>query len=69
MLKSYHEHSEPLFTILNILNTEKINDFLTSLFMFRYHFMNNLPKYFTNSYVNLVPRAFEERCEGQLRPW
>ena len=20
-------------------------------------------------YINLVPRAFEERCEGQLRPW
>ena len=21
------------------------------------------------THLNLVPRAFEERCEGQLRPW
>jgi hypothetical protein len=33
---------------LNILNIANITDFLTSLFMFRYHFMNNLPKYVTN---------------------
>ena len=49
--KSYTEHSEPLFNKLNILNIKKINDFLTSLFMFRYHYLNNLPKYFTNYYV------------------
>ena len=46
--KSYTEHSEPLFNKLNILSIKKINDFLTSLFMFRYHNLNNLPKYFTN---------------------
>ena len=49
--KSYTEHSEPLFNKLNILNIKKINDFLTSLFMFRYHFLNNLPKYFSNYYL------------------
>ena len=32
--KSYTEHSEPLFNKLNILSIKKINDFLTSLFMF-----------------------------------
>ena len=30
---------------------KEINDFLTSLFMFRYHYLNNIPKYFTNYYV------------------
>ena len=49
--KSYTEHSEPLFNKLNILNIKKINDFLTSLFMFRFHYLNNLPKYFTDYYV------------------
>ena len=51
MFKSYSEHSEPLFNEAKILNIEKINDFLTSLFMFRYHYLDNLPKYFTNYYV------------------
>ncbi len=39
MFKSYSEHSEPLFNGAKILNIEKINDFLTSLFMFRYHYL------------------------------
>ena len=51
MFKSYSEHSEPLFNEAKILNIEKINDFLTSLFMFRYHYLDHLPKYFTNYYV------------------
>jgi hypothetical protein len=51
MFKSYSEHSEPLFNEAKILNIEKINDFLISLFMFRYHYLDNLPKYFTNYYV------------------
>ena len=34
--KSYSEHSEPLFNKLYILNIKKINDFLTSLFMFQF---------------------------------
>ena len=49
--KSYTEHSEPLFNKLNTLSIKKINNFLASLFMFRYHNLNNLPKYFTNYYV------------------
>jgi hypothetical protein len=35
MFKSYSEHSEPLFNEAKILNIEKINDFLISLFMFQ----------------------------------
>jgi hypothetical protein len=44
MFKSYSEHSEPLFNEAKILNIviEKINDFLISLFMFRYHYLDNL---------------------------
>ncbi len=51
MFKSYSEHSEPLFNETKILNIEKMKDFPTSLFMFRYHYLDNLPKYFTNYYV------------------
>jgi hypothetical protein len=44
MFTSYSEHSEPLFNEAKILNIviEKINDFLISLFMFRYHYLDNL---------------------------
>ena len=41
---SYLEHTKPIFKELGILNIFKINDFLTSLFMFRYHNLNNLPE-------------------------
>ena len=37
--KSYLEHTEPIFCDLKILNIYKINDYLTSLFMFRYHYI------------------------------
>ena len=39
--KSYLEHTEPIFCDLKILNIYKINDYLTSLFMFRYHYIKN----------------------------
>jgi hypothetical protein len=38
--KSYFDHSEPIFKDLNILNIFEINDYLTALFMFRYHHLN-----------------------------
>ena len=42
--KSYFEHTEPIFQELQILNIYKVNDYLTSLFMFRYFHLQNLPE-------------------------
>ena len=46
--KSFSEHTEPIFKKLTILNIFQINDFLTSLFMFRYFNLKNLPEIFTH---------------------
>jgi hypothetical protein len=46
--KSYSEHTEPLFKKLNLLNIYKINDYMTSLFMFQFYNMNNMPEIFNN---------------------
>jgi hypothetical protein len=37
IFKSYLEHTEPIFKELGILDIYKINDYLTAMFMFRYH--------------------------------
>ncbi len=47
--KSYtdHMHSEPLFLDLKILNIYKINDYLCSIFMYRFNYcQNNLPDFY-----------------------
>ena len=49
--KSYLQHIEPIFKELKILDIYKIDDYLTSLFMFRYHHIKNLPEVFTNYFV------------------
>ena len=49
--KSYFEHTEPIFQELQILNIYKVNDYLTSLFMFRYFHLQNLPEIFTNYFL------------------
>ena len=46
--KSYSDHTEPIFTDLKILNLFKLNEYLTSSFMFRYFHLNDLPDIFTN---------------------
>jgi hypothetical protein len=46
--KSYFDHSEPIFNELQIFNLYKINNYLTSIFMFRYFHLQNLPELFTN---------------------
>ncbi len=46
--KLYMEHTEPIFKELNILDIFKINDYLTAMFMFRYHHLKNLPEEFDN---------------------
>ena len=46
--KSYFDSSEPIFKDLKILNLFKINTYLTSLFMIRYFYIQNLPEIFEN---------------------
>ena len=46
--KSYFDHTEPIFIEMQILNIFKINYYLTSLFMFRYFHLQNLPETFKN---------------------
>ena len=38
------EHTEMIFRELGILDIFKINDYLTGMFMFRYHRLKNLPE-------------------------
>jgi hypothetical protein len=58
--KSYFDHSEPIFKDLNILNIFKINDYLTALFMFLYHHLNNLPEFFKDYFVTDLPTLWHE---------
>jgi hypothetical protein len=58
IFKSYSEHSETIFKNLKILNIYQVNDFLISLFMFRYFNFKNLPEIFmsyfkTNNEIHL----------------
>jgi hypothetical protein len=39
--QSNFSHTEKIFIDLQILNLSKSNNYLTSLFMFRYHHLNN----------------------------
>ena len=49
--KSSQTHTEQIFIDLQILNITKLNDYLTSLLMFRYHHLNNLATFFTNFFI------------------
>ena len=49
--KSYSEHTEMIFKNLEILNVYEINDYLTSIFMFRYFNLKNLPETFAHYFV------------------
>ncbi len=49
--KSYSDHTEPFFNDLKILNLYKLNEYLTSTFMFRYFHLHNLPEIFTNYFM------------------
>ena len=40
------DHSEPSFKHLKILNIHQINDYLCSLFMFRFNYCQNMPGLF-----------------------
>ena len=51
--KSYMKHTEMVFKELGILDIFKINDYLTGMFMFRYHRLKNLPEEFSNYFVSV----------------
>jgi hypothetical protein len=51
IFNSYFDHSEPIFNDLKILNLYKLNDYLTSMFMFRYIHLQHLPELFTNYFI------------------
>jgi hypothetical protein len=48
---SYFDHTEPIFKELEILSIYKLNQYLTSLFMLRYHNLKNLPETFVNYFI------------------
>ena len=50
--KSYSEHTE-IFKNLEILNVYQINDYLNSIFMFRYFKLKNLPETFANYFLTI----------------
>ena len=58
--KSYTEHTKPLFNDLKILNIFKINDYLTSLFMYRCNCTNDLPDIFNGYFIK--NSNFHEHC-------
>ena len=49
--KSYVDYSEPIFNGLKIFNLYKLNDYLTSMYMFRYIHLRNLPELLTNYFI------------------
>ena len=67
--KSYFEHSEPIFHHLKMLSLYKINYYLTSMFMFRYFHLKNLPELFTiiqnmtNSRANFLCIYYKQNRE------
>ena len=48
------DHSELLFFNLKILNVYKINDYLCSLFMYRYNYGKKLPDLYMNYFKNII---------------
>ena len=49
--KSYSDHTKPIFSDLKILNLYKLNEYLTSLFVFRYFHLHNLSEIFKDYFV------------------
>jgi hypothetical protein len=65
--KSYSEHSETIFKNLKILNIYQVNDFLISLFMFRYFNLKNLPEIFMSYFkTNNEVHHYNTRKISQL---
>ena len=49
--QSFQTHIEQIFIDLQVLNINKLNNYLTSLFMFWYRHLNNLPISFNNFFI------------------
>jgi hypothetical protein len=63
--KSYTKHTKPLFNDLKILNIFKINDYLTSLFMYRCNCTNYLPDIFNGYFIK--NSNIHEHCKKFIR--
>ena len=78
------DHSEPLFLDLKILNIYKINDYLCSIFMYRFnYYQNNLPDFYcgyfkqnnelhnynTGSALHFLIRSFRFKYENRSGVW
>ena len=47
----FYSHTEKKFDDLQILSFSKLNNYLISLFIFRYHHLQNLPHSFTDFFI------------------
>ena len=52
-----------IFKELGILVIFKINDYLTAMFMFRYHHLKNLPEVFENYFLTNIIRSINTTRE------
>ena len=52
-----------IFKELGILDIFKINDYLTAMFMFRYHHLKNLPDVFENYFLTNIIRSINTTRE------
>ena len=52
-----------IFKELGILDIFKINDYLTAMFMFRYHHLKNLPEVFENNFLTNIIRSINTTRE------
>ena len=52
-----------IFKELGILDIFKINDYLTAMFMFRYHHLKNLPEVFENYFLTNIIRSINTTRE------
>lgn len=50
---SFWAHTEQNFIDLKILNDTKLNNYLTSLFMFRHHHLNNFTRFFAKFFTTM----------------
>jgi hypothetical protein len=65
--QSSFSHTEKIFIDLlhEILDFSKLNNYLTSLFMFRHHHLNNLSKFLTNVFISTT-KFINTTLETQL---
>ena len=52
-----------IFKELGILDIFKINDYLTAMFIFRYHHLKNLPEVFENYFLTNIIRSINTTRE------